>query len=28
MMLKIHKIIEKWIVNNPNQWFWQHNRFN
>ena len=28
IMLKIHTIIEKWIINNPNQWFWQHNRFN
>jgi len=28
MMKKIHNIIEKWILNNPNQWFWQHNRFN
>ena len=27
-MQKIHKIIESWIVENPNQWFWQHNRFN
>ena len=27
-MLKIHKIIEKWITANPTQWFWQHNRFN
>jgi len=27
-MLYIHKIIEKWIVENPTQWFWQHNRFN
>ena len=26
-MLLIHKIIEKWILNNPTQWFWQHNRF-
>ena len=24
----IHKIIEKWIIENPDQWFWQHNRFN
>lgn len=24
----IHKIIEKWILENPTQWFWQHNRFN
>ncbi len=28
MMIKIHTIIEKWIINDPNQWFWQHNRFN
>ena len=28
MMKKIHQIVEKWILNNPNQWFWQHNRFN
>jgi len=28
MMHKIHIIIEKWILNNPSQWFWQHNRFN
>ena len=27
-MLDIHKIIEKWILENPTQWFWQHNRFN
>jgi len=27
-MLSIHKIIEKWILENPSQWFWQHNRFN
>jgi len=27
-MLSIHKIIEKWILENPTQWFWQHNRFN
>ena len=27
-MIKIHKIIEKWIISNPTQWFWQHNRFN
>ena len=26
-MLFIHKIIEKWILENPTQWFWQHNRF-
>ena len=28
MMKKIHKIIENWIISNPNQWFWQHKRFN
>lgn len=28
MMLEIHNIIEKWILSNPYQWFWQHNRFN
>ena len=28
MMKKIHKIIESWIISNPNQWFWQHKRFN
>ena len=28
MMEKIHDIIEKWILSNPTQWFWQHNRFN
>ena len=27
-MLSIHKIIEKWILENPTQWLWQHNRFN
>ncbi len=27
-MLSIHRIIEKWILENPSQWFWQHNRFN
>ena len=26
-MLSIHKIIEQWIIENPTQWFWQHNRF-
>ena len=25
---EIHNIIEKWILSNPTQWFWQHNRFN
>ena len=28
MMERIHNIIEKWILSNPTQWFWQHNRFN
>ena len=28
MMENIHKIIENWIITNPNQWFWQHKRFN
>ena len=28
MMEKIHTIIEKWILSNPSQWFWQHKRFN
>jgi len=28
MMEKIHNIIEKWILSNPSQWFWQHKRFN
>ena len=28
MMEKIHSIIEKWILSNPSQWFWQHKRFN
>ena len=26
-MSTIHKMIEKWISENPNQWFWQHKRF-
>ncbi len=28
MMQNIHKIVENWITLNPNQWFWQHKRFN
>ena len=28
MMEIIHRIVEGWIVSNPNQWFWQHKRFN
>jgi len=27
-MHEIHLIIEKWILENPSQWFWQHKRFN
>ncbi len=27
-MEQIHKIIETWIISNPDQWFWQHKRFN
>ena len=27
-MLEINSIIEKWIKQNPNNWFWQHKRFN
>ena len=27
-MNDIHKIIEKWIESNPDQWLWQHKRFN
>ena len=27
-MQQIHKLIENWIISNPNQWFWQHKRFN
>ena len=27
-MLSIHQTIENWILKNPTQWFWQHNRFN
>jgi len=26
-MNEIHEIIENWILENPTQWFWQHNRF-
>ena len=28
MMDNIHKIVENWIISNPEQWFWQHKRFN
>jgi len=27
-MLEINTIIEKWIRENPDNWFWQHKRFN
>ena len=27
-MLEINTIIEKWIKENPENWFWQHKRFN
>ena len=27
-MLEINTIIEKWIRQNPDNWFWQHKRFN
>mgnify|MGYP000922957549 CR=1 FL=1 len=27
-MLEINNIIEKWIKENPENWFWQHKRFN
>ncbi len=27
-MLEINNIIEKWIRENPDNWFWQHKRFN
>jgi len=27
-MLEINSIIEKWIKQNPDNWFWQHKRFN
>ena len=27
-MLEINKIIEKWINESPQNWFWQHKRFN
>ena len=26
-MLEINKIIEKWIKESPQNWFWQHKRF-
>ena len=27
VMSEIHKLIEKWIIENPDQWLWQHKRF-
>ena len=27
VMSKIHQLIEKWIKENPEQWLWQHKRF-
>ena len=27
-MLEINLIIEEWIRKNPENWFWQHKRFN
>ena len=27
VMSEIHKLIEKWIKENPDQWLWQHKRF-
>ena len=27
-MLEINSIIEKWIKQNPDNWFWQHKIFN
>tara|TARA_B100001250_G_scaffold401607_1_gene413672 strand:- start:24 stop:896 length:873 start_codon:yes stop_codon:yes gene_type:complete len=27
-MLELNEIIEKWIRENPDNWFWQHKRFN
>ena len=26
-MSRIHKLIEEWIKKNPDQWLWQHKRF-
>ena len=26
-MLEINKIVERWIKENPENWFWQHKRF-
>ena len=27
-MIMVHSIVEKWIIDQPTQWFWQLNRFN
>ena len=27
-MLEINEIVERWIKENPENWFWQHKRFN
>ena len=27
VMSEIHELIEKWIKMNPDQWLWQHKRF-
>ena len=27
-MLEINSIVERWIIENPENWFWQHKRFN
>ena len=27
IMSEIHELIEKWIKKNPDQWLWQHKRF-
>ena len=27
-MLEINAIVERWIKENPENWFWQHKRFN
>jgi len=27
-MLEINSIVERWIRENPENWFWQHKRFN
>ena len=26
-MLVINTIVERWIIENPENWFWQHKRF-